>query len=1095
MTPEEFLKSKQGVKSEPTPEEFLAAKQPQKIASVSPEQFLLQKKGMSEDEAARTEVLANQKPKTSIPKRNQFQDEEGWMNSVMEALDYAGNISRSGVKEIMEGDFSEIPSSMWQAAKKERYTGSDELLDMVGYENVGADDGKFQMGDIVDFGANFAVDLATDPLTWLTFGVGGMAKNAGKGAVKAAKAAKVAGVADEVALSAKATEGALKAASAGNIAAPLLGGVYGVGAATDSDSDLKDRLVAFGAGALAVKGAKFAAPFVKDTLKKSTNAMRDGYALQTRGAKFTNMSAKEAVAVSASKRKRDIAERILRGREDALEGLSPAERIAAQTTMEDLRDAVIQNRYKADPDFAKKIADKNPEQIAFIEEADRLFIETQSKPGGLIANKMDALDKQTREGVEAWTVHNENVMKELAQNRKLDTPGIKFHVPNIFKEADLEDLTQSVKTNGKEAEKINLTVKGDVKLNTAFSTKKSTVPDELADAYFQKWKSGDTVKVKMDGKVVKLKNVTDDQAKEILKAKAYDDVYGEYSERFAGKFLEKGEREALKVVNAYRTADLSKPVQAWENMLGGYDKINNLVKTQLLQGSMTWIKNNYFDNAMKAYVETGIGGLKDALGSPFSTKIMGLQKELGKDIKNIMNGNPIALATKDGEYLAKYNVLDGPALKALRDDNLDLMMKGEIKSDSALNQLIDGSLGAKQTDTLNPVASSVVDYTKKHGSKLAGNAVEGVALQGAKAVNALAPAGKLAKETFRKGWDVYYNKMLGSVGEFGARMEGKARAATWKRYKEGMVKHGMDEDTAAKVAADLTERTFFDYGAITHFEKSVLKRYAPFYSFYSKNLPYWADAFVDHKRIGRIAGAEKVRTNIGEKPTERQSDGLAPYLKESSARTLGRQGGGLKVAMMPTMSYMDAARTINPMTAVQTLSGYKSPVLNDTIEMVSRHDNFQDAPLYPSDMPGGKKYLFNQGHKFTDTDTDLSPVNLWDSAGQAVGGTVQVDRNGNPFTTSDGVVALNKLLKYTPAGLPIYDQILGAKGKIDAGKETLPEALINLLSPIRTTVQSGKSQSMYRKKTIKERQDRKKAAKLRERLQKREAKAREQRRK
>ena len=67
------------------------------------------------------------KKKLSIPVKERYIKERGWLDKFLGALDYAGNISRSAMKGYIEG------KSGWkhalQAADKERYTSPKKLRD------------------------------------------------------------------------------------------------------------------------------------------------------------------------------------------------------------------------------------------------------------------------------------------------------------------------------------------------------------------------------------------------------------------------------------------------------------------------------------------------------------------------------------------------------------------------------------------------------------------------------------------------------------------------------------------------------------------------------------------------------------------------------------------------------------------------------------------------------------------------------------------------------------------------------------------------------------------------------------------------------
>jgi hypothetical protein len=70
-------------------------------------------------------------------------------------------------------------------------------------------------------------------------------------------------------------------------------------------------------------------------------------------------------------------------------------------------------------------------------------------------------------------------------------------------------------------------------------------------------------------------------------------------------------------------------------------------------------------------------------------------------------------------------------------------------------------------------------------------------------------------------------------------------------------------DTAAE-AARFTNRHLFDYGDLTQFEKSVLRRVLPFYTFTARNTPQQVRALLE--RPGKYANLEKVREEARRRP-------------------------------------------------------------------------------------------------------------------------------------------------------------------------------------------------------------------------------------
>jgi hypothetical protein len=102
-------------------------------------------------------------------------------------LDPLGRFVRTGLGTAIEGDFDLGRSwdSIWDKSKA--YSGTD-VRKAIGLESFGDDDGKFQVGDLADFALDTAIEVGTDPLTYLGIGLlskgGKTIANAGRQASK-----------------------------------------------------------------------------------------------------------------------------------------------------------------------------------------------------------------------------------------------------------------------------------------------------------------------------------------------------------------------------------------------------------------------------------------------------------------------------------------------------------------------------------------------------------------------------------------------------------------------------------------------------------------------------------------------------------------------------------------------------------------------------------------------------------------------------------------------------------------------------------------------------------------------------------------------
>lgn len=251
------------------------------------------------------------------------------MNWVVDGLDYANNISRSMIYAAMEGQDVARAGKQALTYKKRVYAADikKSLAHKLGVESLsfGEDDGEFDPGDVADFFVDAAIDMATDPLTFVSLGTTKIIKGVGKklssqviessekkfsrellGQVESEqikrgakgykqngarvsynldklkdnpeatrKVAKEMGLIDEIEYNKVAANTYQKAVKAGELTAArdayagMMGGFYNVAANAEDENDFADIAKNFIIGAAAVSGAKVAykrIPQVKSTL-------------------------------------------------------------------------------------------------------------------------------------------------------------------------------------------------------------------------------------------------------------------------------------------------------------------------------------------------------------------------------------------------------------------------------------------------------------------------------------------------------------------------------------------------------------------------------------------------------------------------------------------------------------------------------------------------------------------------------------------------------------------------------------------------------------------------------------------------------------
>jgi len=976
-----------------------------------------------------------------------YPQEEGLMDTAMNALDYAGNISRSAILGLSQDGLGRAWDYGVEAANKRRYTDPTALKDeLFGKHRAGIDnDGEVQFGDILDFAADMVVDVATDPLTWMTGGLSYAAKTA-KGAKYLSTAAK-----------------ATKLKHPGKAA---MGAWYGQ-SMSDPDASAYERVrnAALGAGAVMAVGK--AAPRVTKYSKMLMDKAADSYYLKSRG--YENFTHYKYLADEAFKKIEFYKTFIMQGRLGALDGLSEAEKLTVSKMLGKMKTEFIRRRnsyikkqinlkdydpmnwiaqYEAGTLKSTKVSYRgnrmpNAEAYDHIkmelrridEDITRTMTKGTTKKSSYEARKlkqmMDEVADESKDRVATafykMIKHNEEVVKKLNMERfglengipKRDRGifGIRWHIDDVYK----KDFKESL--------------------------------DELDDVFKE-----NTIHR------AKSQNRTDLQRKQM----GSDKTYEIYANQFATRFLEPKFQEAIQEMRKLSEIDPVGKFATFEKVLKRYDGMTNLMKANMLFFSQSWLKNNYFDNLTKAYLETGVMGAAETARAGF------FMKGMKDDILSIYSKDRSKLyRSPDVLKAIELGVLDNPLFKAMTDDDTIKFMfspeqaalKRIKESPALLTEAAENDLHLKTFRELaqagmnpNKAAIESTKMIQKHLKGYVRKSSDSKLMAGVKAADAI--RGKAVEKWMRKiGPD--------TVGRIGSYIEGTARMSTFLRTKKILMKGGMNEEAAYKQAAEVVSKTFFDYDNVTHFENAVMKRFfIPFYSFYLKNLPYWAEAVVDPMRAGRLNLAEKLRRNTGDNPLGYQLAGMDDYIAENNPRVVGvdRQGNRV-VSLYPSSSFHDAIMMMNWETISDQFIEKFHPGWKTLAEISLDKDLFTGGKLLASSQDNARKgeddrkYMFSRGFKIAAVAWALNKLGVDKKDAEYI---ASVDDKGNPVTSSDAVVILDKLAStFFPHGF--VDQVAGAAGKNIYGKENLTEMFSNLMLPIRTIKISPEYQRMVRK--------------------------------
>jgi len=172
---------------------------------------------------------------------------------------------------------------------------------------------------------------------------------------------------------------------------------------------------------------------------------------------------------------------------------------------------------------------------------------------------------------------------------------------------------------------------------------------------------------------------------------------------------------------------------------------------------------------------------------------------------------------------------------------------------------------------------------------------------------------------------------------FGTAVENNARIALFI----DQIKKGADFDSAA-----LTVKKFlFDYGDLTIFEKSVMKRIVPFYTWLRKNIPLMLEQVV--KQPGKFVAPLHLKESIETISPAQEELFLPDWLKT----------GELNIRLpfnyyyFPDMPFQDLATLGFNQYSFKTLASSISPLIKFGFEVIANYDIYRDKPLADQSLP------------------------------------------------------------------------------------------------------------------------------------------------
>lgn len=215
------------------------------------------------------------------------------------------------------------------------------------------------------------------------------------------------------------------------------------------------------------------------------------------------------------------------------------------------------------------------------------------------------------------------------------------------------------------------------------------------------------------------------------------------------------------------------------------------------------------------------------------------------------------------------------------------------------------------------------------------------------------------------------NPIIGFGNKVGAEIEGFQRLHLFVS--------ALEQGKTFEEAAETVDKFLFDYADLTHFEKTVMKRIIPFYTFMRKNLPLQLEQMIEQPQ--KYLNIQKAFREIGEMSPDGQ------YVEENE-RNPYRQGdiqlpfqiNGRSYGVADQLPYTQLERILDPQKLLgQTTPWLKTPVeaLTNTFLYTGQSVTGDDGQIQGSDIinylaqqvPYAK--MFENGSKKTGKDNDV----------------------------------------------------------------------------------------------------------------------------
>lgn len=479
------------------------------------------------------------------------------------------------------------------------------------------------------------------------------------------------------------------------------------------------------------------------------------------------------------------------------------------------------------------------------------------------------------------------------------------------------------------------------------------------------------------------------------------------SDRLANIYMDKHERTAQKLLSIANNAVSENPTgAAVQKFFGAYDKLTSMIKNQHLTFSHNWVTNNYTENVVRAYLSGGAGNAYETLLNQSSAAVRNIDSALTRDLMMITDPAVAKKGIRFNNDLMHVALDYGAIEKGFFSDVLGkngvteefLVAK---KGTSAAREAIENASKRNPLSTLQDFMGSTVGRT-------------GAMIEGASRYT-----------TFK----YHIDKILESP-EILSKLGIQTDASVLKQAVESpemrkqiitLPQIGDDLDKVFKSASDITGKIFFNYKNVSAFEQKVMKRVFPYWTFFSRNVPFWLEKAGEHP--GAASAIMDIVKSTGAPLDDQDRTTIPDYM----LKTLPRKLGDNKFVSVPNISVFDASNQLED--SSDTMAKVH-PLLKLVNDFASGTDQY-GAPLLPSNTSKGEK-------KATGTATKFEPFT----------NSLKRDNNDKLKVTNDATqIALQIQQALLPTGL--IDTAANMISDKRLGKKDYTESFFNL-GPVKT---------------------------------------------